>query len=573
MPISSKKLTASFKDFFRKIKLKIHFRNENTNNHQFNIKWWLPGTSSFEPTLEELPRAAADAISHLEQEARKIAATPPPTKKQKRNISSKQLKLLSHLRDNDQIVIKAADKNLGITILDKQWYIKEAETQLADKNTYKEVTANEIPIAKIIKQLQLLSAKFLKSKIFTAQQHAFALSCADNDYRVPLFYLMPKLHKPKLCGRPITSCVNWILTPLSQLLDDILQPFMKRIPAFISDSADLLRTLQETEVPHTSLLITADVESLYPSIPTPQGIDIVLEFIYTHHYFTSLKKPPRDLLREALLLVLTNNFCQFGTRFFLQIAGTAMGTAVAVAYATLFMAAIEDHLFTTEPNIKLLKRFIDDYFILWGNNNKQEALSFIHDRLNNMHSSIKITYSLSNVSVDFLDLTIYKGPNMLVNNRLDTKIYQKPFNKFLYLPFNSYHTREQKTAFIKGLLIAYIRANSTKAGYTDVRNKFYFRLRNRGYPSEFLSPLFKAFTWTPEMRATLLEQKLPLQAKEQLPLTFKIENNQRIEELQIRKFLQKCETTLAEWNLPRTVLARRKPAHMTKQLITAKLNN
>jgi hypothetical protein len=61
---------------------------------------------------------------------------------------------------------------------------------------------------------------------------------------------------------------------------------------------------------------------------------------------------------------------QFGSRFFRQIKGTAMGTPMAVSFANLFMKKFECDLldaFEKEHNMRpfLWLRFIDDVFFIW----------------------------------------------------------------------------------------------------------------------------------------------------------------------------------------------------------------
>ena len=59
--------------------------------------------------------------------------------------------------------------------------------------------------------------------------------------------------------------------------------------------------------------------------------------------------------------------------------------------------------------------------------------------LNIRRKSIRITSVISDYSVHFLDITIYKGPRFESSNILDTKPYEKPLNKHLYLPPISFH--------------------------------------------------------------------------------------------------------------------------------------
>ncbi|KAM9316187.1 phospholipase B1, membrane-associated [Gastrophryne carolinensis] len=83
-----------------------------------------------------------------------------------------------------------------------------------------------------------------------------------------------------------------------------------------------------------------DISSLYTNIPNMEGVQAV-------RYFLTKKPPniPTEYITRGLEMVLTNNFFKFETGHFQQIAGTAMGSAVAPAFANLFMGWLEeDHV-------------------------------------------------------------------------------------------------------------------------------------------------------------------------------------------------------------------------------------
>ena len=116
-----------------------------------------------------------------------------------------------------------------------------------------------------------------------------------------------------------------------------------------------------------------------------------------------------------------------------QVQGTAMGTKMAPSYANIFMAELEEQLLANYPiEPALWKRFIDDILCIWPG--PTEFLKY----LNEAHPKIKFTSEYSNTNVNFLDITIYKGPRSLV---LDIKPFFKPTNKFQYLEYSSAHPR------------------------------------------------------------------------------------------------------------------------------------
>ena len=78
-------------------------------------------------------------------------------------------------------------------------------------------------------------------------------------------------------------------------------------------------------------------------------------------------------------------------------------------------------------------------FTIWTHTT--EELSTFLDNLNNFNPALEYTYQVSSLSVDFLDLTIYKGPLFPFTNILDTRTYQKSHNLYQYLHYSSNHDK------------------------------------------------------------------------------------------------------------------------------------
>jgi hypothetical protein len=76
---------------------------------------------------------------------------------------------------------------------------------------------------------------------------------------------------------------------------------------------------------------------------------------------------PTELFLAVLELVMTRNVFSFDDTFWLQIAGTAMGTSCACMYATMYYALHERQSILPLYGVQLLyfKRFIDDIIGIW----------------------------------------------------------------------------------------------------------------------------------------------------------------------------------------------------------------
>ena len=373
-------------------------------------------------------------------------------------------------------------------------YITQCLLHLTDKTTYRATT--HYPKENIRKELHNIIIHF---KSHFPKQLYKHLTEDPRHPRIPHFYGIPKIHKkytnlPPM--RPIVSQSSSLLAPSAQLIDHVLQPLARSYPDYVHNSTSLVLCLQELTVPDDAILVTIDVTNLYPSIPQSECLNIIHTEIHTRSYLC-IYDP--NLITRLLHININHNYFAFGEHFFQQIKGTAMGAAFSPTIANIFLSSIIHSFLQTQP-IKplLLARYIDDIFIVWTNSTKS-LISFLQD-LNSFHPNLRFTHEYSETSIDFLDLTIFKGPTFHCTNLLDTKTYQKPLNLYQYLHYTSTHQNQVYKSIIKGECIRYARTNTTKEFYRATLYRFKQRLVKRGYPSIFIDKVFKSVNYDHRQR-------------------------------------------------------------------------
>jgi hypothetical protein len=401
------------------------------------------------------------------------------------NISVAEKHAINNLRKNDQIIVKPADKGGAVVIWPREDYIAEANKQLNDKRNYKLVKTDPFP--QLIIKLNTNVQGFLADKLIDYTTFKFLF--IDKPIRKPSLYLLPKVHKPDVPGRPIISGCEGPTVRLSEYVDIYLKPLIQYIQSNVKDSTDFLKRIFKLNdtLPKDFILITIDVKSLYTNIPNREGI-----YASTNHlnkYDTTGVNI--QMIQKMLELILDNNYFEFDNEYYLQIHGTAMGTTMAVSYANIFMAALEENILKNAPEgltpIEWI-RFLDDIFAIWCHG-EASLLKFLH-HINEIHPTIKFEYEYSTKTVHFLDTRIYVNKQ----NKLDSDVYIKPTDKTMLLHNTSFHPNTCKQGIIYSQALRYRRIITDDTILLNQLRKLKIILLTRGYNTNTIDNAFNKAT-------------------------------------------------------------------------------
>ncbi len=268
-------------------------------------------------------------------------------------------------------------------------------------------------------------------------------------------------------------------------------------------------------------------------------------------------------MTDLLGIVLKQNYFQFADKMYHQVQGTAMGTKMAPSYANIFMAELEEELLDNYPIKPILwKRYIDDILCIWPGPPSELDQFMLY--LNQAHPTIKFTHECSTSSVDFLDLTIYKGQRHATSHILDIKPFFKATNKFQYLEYSSAHPRNTFSSLAKGELTRLLRACSNEETYINVSNKLLKALKERGYPNHLLQNTLQQVPF--QNRDILLMQR---KGERQNYDTFlKVSYTLDLDTKSLRQILKPNE---GEEKIPDPCLSLSKTDNLAKTLVRAKL--
>ena len=131
-------------------------------------------------------------------------------------------------------------------------------------------------------------------------------------------------------GRPVISKCGTPTENVSEFLDSQLKPVMQSSRLYIKDSGNFIKKIKNIgTILKYSILVTADIVGLYPSIPHEAGLKALERTLNNR---TNKKVSTEDLVKTAEF-VLKNNYFEFNGKVNQQISGTAIGTTFAPPYA------------------------------------------------------------------------------------------------------------------------------------------------------------------------------------------------------------------------------------------------
>ena len=148
------------------------------------------------------------------------------------------------------------------------------------------------------------------------------------------------MHKNPIVGRPIVAGYNWILIPASILVGHYLKTYCQHFDGILTDSLNLIKTLETTPFDSDSQIFTVDFKSLFTNIPCDHAVELIKELTYM--FPDELQNT--NFIIELLEITLKYNSMEFMGEVFVQIFGIAMGTNIAPILANLYLAVLEKKL-------------------------------------------------------------------------------------------------------------------------------------------------------------------------------------------------------------------------------------
>lgn len=412
-----------------------------------------------------------------------------------RNIRGRDVSELVRFLRKGSVFICLADKNAGTVAVSAAWYNAEAQRQLSDRTSY-------VPVPKLMATQRLSqSVQKLAGLVSALPKHEaeFILAStlkAKSTRTLPYFYLLLKMHKQPVVGRPIVSWFGYALANASIWVDAQLQPLLRLESSVLPSSNRFVQDLAAAPpIQKDCWLLSADVASLYPSMPLEAVLAALNWFLTRHARLGNFERSRIAVLTNVVTLLMQATFFTFASEVFQQILGIPMGTHCGPSVANVLLLHVLDRPLLQEfgDSVGFYRRFIDDLF---ARVRDRATAVRLRSWLFALAPWLKFTVTLHNCSIEFMDVRVFKPPGFSLHGTLATTIHFKPVSRHLYLPFTSFHPRHCFSGLVVGELIRAAQLCSQPYDFVQFRAQLFHWLSLRGYPAWFLAKWFARVNWS-----------------------------------------------------------------------------
>ncbi|XP_036317693.1 uncharacterized protein LOC118732671, partial [Rhagoletis pomonella] len=272
------------------------------------------------------------------------------SQQQKHKHKNKWLNTLNKLQQKDVFYMKS-DKGNKVVIMDKQEYDKRMKESIQEDNFS---VSSKSPLNAMKKDAKVATDSICQA--FGVNKYHLIVSNPS----VPLMYGLPKVHKNGSKMRKIVSNINSPLSNIARWLVKDLKKFGSFDGYSVKNSLDFIEKVRDIEIEKDEIMISFDVEALFPSIP----VDTAIEAIQNHLNKFSLPEDKFNAYLNAIKICMKHNCFQFRGVYYNNNFGCSMGNSLSPYVAEAFMCNFESQLKSEGVLPRIWLRYVDDTFAI-----------------------------------------------------------------------------------------------------------------------------------------------------------------------------------------------------------------
>ena len=372
-------------------------------------------------------------------------------KKIKSNLTAQEARGKKKAYECEDKVFLPADKGKVMVAMDKtiekggeESYEHKMKKVLDDMKATPSIRANKDwdLTDKVSREGQEIIKEIVKNGEIT-QAHGKRLS--PTDCRAPRVTGYPKVHKAEV---PLRGVVSFIGSPYEKIANElvpILRSLQGRTKHYIKNSSELKEQLKNWSIQRDEILVSYDVEKLYPSIPIAKALELIECLLRCK---TNLKEVTTLSVRSIMKLlkwIFALTYCEYGGKHFVLDCGP-IGLSVTGEVAIIYMEDFQMRAKTDEhPELNNWPWYVDDSVLKCRRHKAQEIL----DHINSIEPEcIKFTKEEEeNNKLAVLDLELNVNRK---KKKIEFNVHYKKTNTNITIKKKSNHTESTKKGIIKG---------------------------------------------------------------------------------------------------------------------------
>jgi hypothetical protein len=529
-------------DFCRRFRW-FFFFTENPPHATGDLPYDPAFDARVRPSARRAPKAP-DAIERGLAEGRSLLSSwtpeaPTPTETLSRRLAPPLRSAINEWVMANEVIITQTDKNLGLALIKKDWFVRETRKLLYNETDYTRITCRialehlqtqafeysillseweantTLPQNKQLhdylaagiqpflgtdgmpRSIELLFAEFEQScidaQVTVALLPNTPIARGLELYReaTPQFYGLPKIHKNPWKMRPIFPCHSAIIAHPATVLSKLLKLLIADRPYVLEGSKAFVTDLQKVAIPPRMVadqkifIITADIVAYYPNVPVQDAVEVIKEMWLWLLCERSVPKVYAELFNDLLELnTRLPNVCQFLEEYFIQQRGLAMGMHCAPDLANLYAAFYEEKFIPAHQNILFYRRFIDDLFFLVRAESPEQAAALVRGL---KLPGCEFTWSEPAQSASFLDVFVWLSSF----SGCQWKPFRKARNHLERIPWISAHPLPVKRGAFYGEMSRLAILSSTESTFREQLIDLANLYLARGYPNKVIQSWLK----------------------------------------------------------------------------------